>query len=361
MKKKSIIAVLSAATLLLSFVACSSPSGGGSGSGSGSNSQNENKEVVENGGNPAENPVDTEPGKKTDTENKGSEKDSEEELTDNKDDVNNEPDEDLGRELTLTFDEKIEYSSGIFYYAKDPELEDVKWYITFTNDYVVFGAKVSWMNYDFYRGSYIRDDNSITISKTHIGDPSAHGPWKEVTVKPNWKTGSFVNDTIVLKFYTSELDYNKATQQTLLSEPKLKRNTKSPEQNKPEENENRVKLAVFENTARDEQIVFYKDGGWLRTTIKKFSKTGNVSFYGKGTYEIVSGDFENGRVNLHLTSGSLPENISNDSSGSLISINPYSFMSYDYEDWMDSYSPKDEDYENIEIKAGKLAYYSLHS
>ena len=317
-KNKSIIAVLSAATLLLSFVACSSPSGGGSGSGSGSNSQNENKEA----------------------------------------------DEDLGRELTLTFDEKIEYSSVFFYYAEDPELEDVKWYITFKNDYVVFGAKVSVMNYDFYRGSYTKDDNSITISKTHHGDPSAHGPWKEVTVIPNWKTGSFVNDTIVLKFYTSELDYNKATQQTLLSEPKLKRNTKSPEQNKPEENENRVKLAVFENTARDEQIVFYKDGGWLRTTIKKVSKTGNVSFYGKGTYKIVSGDFENGRVNFHLTSGSLPEQISNgggNSSGSATIINPYSFMSYDYEDWMDSYSPKDEDYENVEIKAGKLVYYSLHS
>ena len=48
-KNKSIIAVLSAATLLLSFVACSSPSGGGSGSGSGGNSQNANKEAVENG------------------------------------------------------------------------------------------------------------------------------------------------------------------------------------------------------------------------------------------------------------------------------------------------------------------------
>ena len=181
-KLKLFFTVFTIAALLLSFVACSSPSGDGSGS-------------------------------------------------DNKGDVTNNPEEDLGRELTLTFDEKIEYSSGIFYYAKDPELEDVKWYITFNNDYVVFGAKVSVMNYDFYRGSYTSDDNSITISKTHHGDPSAHGPWKEEIVKPNWKTGSFVNDTIVLKFYTSELDYNKATQQTLLSEPRLKRNAKSPEQN----------------------------------------------------------------------------------------------------------------------------------
>lgn len=180
-KLKLFFTIFTIAALLLSFVACSSPSGDGSGS-------------------------------------------------DNKGDVTNNPEEDLGRELTLTFDEKIEYSSGVFYYAEDPELEDVKWYITFNNDYVVFGAKAG-MNYDFYRGSYTRDDNSITISKTHHGDPSAHGPWKEETVKPNWKTGSFVNDTIVLKFYTSELDYNKATQQTWLSEPRLKRNTKSPEQN----------------------------------------------------------------------------------------------------------------------------------
>ncbi len=50
MKKKSIIAVLSAATLLLSFVACSSPSGGGSGSGdsTGGGGTNSDTEIESN-------------------------------------------------------------------------------------------------------------------------------------------------------------------------------------------------------------------------------------------------------------------------------------------------------------------------
>ena len=70
MKKiKSIFAVFAVVALLLSFVACSSPSGSSSGSGSGSNSQNENKEAEKNDGKPDN--TDPESGTNTETQDSG--------------------------------------------------------------------------------------------------------------------------------------------------------------------------------------------------------------------------------------------------------------------------------------------------
>ena len=68
-KLKLLLTALTTAALLLSFVACSSPSGGGSGSGGGSNSQNENKEAVKDDGKPDD--TDPEPGKNTETQDSG--------------------------------------------------------------------------------------------------------------------------------------------------------------------------------------------------------------------------------------------------------------------------------------------------
>lgn len=95
--------------------------------------------------------------------------------------------------------------------------------------------------------------------------------------------------------------------------------------------ENRVKIAVFEDTENKEKITFYKDSSWLRTTTDVQQKTGTVSFYGKGTFEIVSGDLKNGDVTFHLTHGSLPEE---QKYNWFTIINPKTLTTYDYENLM---------------------------
>ena len=70
-KLKLLLTALTTAALLLSFVACSSPSGGGSGSGGGNNSQNEKNESGSEGEKSSENPANTESGTNTETEDSG--------------------------------------------------------------------------------------------------------------------------------------------------------------------------------------------------------------------------------------------------------------------------------------------------
>lgn len=128
----------------------------------------------------------------------------------------------------------------------------------------------------------------------------------------------------------------------------------SGSQNEPKEennsSENRVKIAVFEDTKNKEKITFYKDSSWLRTTTDVQQKTGTVSFYGKGTFEIVSGDLKNGYVTFHLTHGSLPEK---QKYGMFTIINPMTLTTYDYENLM---TKNEKDYENVTIKEGVFTF-----
>lgn len=128
----------------------------------------------------------------------------------------------------------------------------------------------------------------------------------------------------------------------------------SGSQNEPKEennsSENRVKIAVFEDTKNKEKITFYKDSSWLRTTTDVQQKTGTVSFYGKGTFEIVSGDLKNGYVTFHLTHGSLPEK---QKYGMFTIINPTTLTTYDYENLM---IKNEKDYENVTIKEGVFTF-----
>ena len=114
--------------------------------------------------------------------------------------------------------------------------------------------------------------------------------------------------------------------------------------------ENRVKIAVFEDSEYKEKITFYKDNSWLRTTTDVQQKTGTVSFYGKGTFEIVSGDLKNGYVTFHLTHGSLPEEQKYDM---FTIINPKTLTTYDYENLM---TKNEKDYENVTIKEGVFTF-----
>lgn len=153
-----------------------------------------------------------------------------------------------GSPVMLDFDISS-FSDGL-YYAQDPDLEDVEWYLRLKDSDWAFGAKIPngyygdeiWYDFDhFYKGTFTVDDDTISLTKTHRVKANGNITWmptyEEIvdhgvsndeiwysSEKSNWKSGTLSNSKLSIQFTTSELDYNVVTQQKVMTIPELKRN-----------------------------------------------------------------------------------------------------------------------------------------
>ena len=142
-------------------------------------------------------------------------------------------------ERTVTLDFDISSFSDGLYYAVDPELENVKWYLRLKDSSWAFGAKIPTGYYgtetlydfvSFYKGTFTTEEAKISFTKTHHEKVNANttlfatdeeivdgyvsntAMWAAYPSEiANWKSETLSDSKLSLPFTTSELDSSRSS------------------------------------------------------------------------------------------------------------------------------------------------------